>query len=159
MNKIFIDIAEKNNNCVFTINSLVGRTIPPSRTLRKFIKKILCWPIHRHSIRDFIDAPDPYKLYSKKLIEIAGDFGNSTFNDAWFESIEYTLQSEYSISIFKKLDKPIVLREMNSEDLPGSMRFDIVRKKLHDELLSERYTVLRKKIAQKIAMHYKGKHS
>lgn len=97
-----------------------------------------------------LETSDPYPIFSKNWVTIANGFGYTFAIDAWAGLLEQELITQYGVDRRIYLDKLSVSRVLCENDKQGSSRFDIVRKQVHDLLLTAQVRLLIQAVARNI---------
>lgn len=80
-------------------------------------------------------APDPWPMWTREWLDVCGGFGPVAFTDAWTACIEVSLRNRFNHDARIILGRPILVRRLSKVDLPGSDRYETVRRKIHRRLL------------------------
>lgn len=94
-------------------------------------------PYEKRTAMETVDSPDGFPMWSKQWIIAQGGLGPIYSVDGWAALVERYVKLHYKIDPRVHLEKLSLHRHIIASDGPGNPRYDILRKKTIDFLVSD----------------------
>lgn len=100
---------------------------------------------------------DENTMWSRKLMEICGGHFPSTALDGWTNALEWFLWHDHKINIYRAIDVEFSIsqRKTFSTDVPGSRRWNVDRRIVHNFLNRENFIRVVREQANNVALRLK----